>query len=853
VDPAKVAIMQKWPTPTNAAEMYKFIGFATFFRTFIRDFATIASPLYPLCKVSGTFGKFWTPLHQDCFDALKLALSHAPVLKMPDFQQPFEVIVDASNVAVGAVLVQEGQPVAYESKKLDTTQQKWTTTERELFAAVNALRVWRCYLQHPVKTFTLWTDHNPNTFFSTGAKPLSARQARWQEDIAQFNFVWKYKRGADNIADALSRLPEAAFNFIATTTVRVNLASTKPTRKRPPRPGKIPKAPKHGKTPSRSLGGEQSKPPPAKRRKQAKGVAPTSVHPNPPFDTIESPIFEPLNNRPADPPSHLSEFLQELWQSAPDQWFLDNAVENHWYLDSDCIWRSRDGRLILPPFEINNTRNLALEACHDSIYSGHFGKAKTLHLVQQLFFWPGMTKQVEQYCAFCDVCKRVKASTQAPQGELLPLKVPEGKWLHISMDMVTDLPETIFGNDSILVVVDRFTKMVHLIPCTKDITSEELVHLLNAHVFKLHGFPLTIVSDRGSIFTAKFSKAFAVSTGMKFHHSTAYHPQSDGQTERFNRIMEDVLRTHCLVEQSEWEIFLPFVEFAMNNSKHEAMQNTPFLLNYGINPRHPDVARLIEHKPPPEPTPLQAHYIGRTQHLRTATFKKTADLPEVTKFTEQMQKAIKHTKLYLEAARQRMMKSANKRRTTNVTFEVGDQVLLSTKNIQLKHKGCSKLSARFIGPFTIVEKINPVAFKVDLPATMKKIHPVFHVSLLRKYKSRDPSGRDGRPAEPPPPPVAVDGEEEYEVERIVDRRERKIRTKKNKHGGKHRSYVVEYLVRWKGYEKEHDEWLPLDHLQHCLDLVQEYHDLQDTIAASKRRIARANTALFFANFLLLRS
>jgi hypothetical protein len=124
------------------------------------------------------FAAKWTAIQQECFEALKLALSTAPILKLPDFDQSFEVVVDASNIAIGAVLLQQKRPVAYESKKLSSTKMKWTTTERELYAAVHALKQWRCYLQHPTHMFTLWTDHNPNIFFSTGNTSLTARQAR---------------------------------------------------------------------------------------------------------------------------------------------------------------------------------------------------------------------------------------------------------------------------------------------------------------------------------------------------------------------------------------------------------------------------------------------------------------------------------------------------------------------------------------------------------------------------------------------------------------------------------------------------------------------------------------------------
>jgi RNase H-like domain found in reverse transcriptase len=146
---------------------------------------------------------------------------------MPHFDDTFEIIVDASNVAIGAVLVQEGRLVAYESKKLLPAEMQWTTTERELFAVVHSLRQWQCYLRQPTQHFTLWTNHNPITFFSKGTCPFTPRQARWQEFLAPFNFQWKYKKGEDNIVDTLSRPPEVEDAAeLATPLMHLDLATS---------------------------------------------------------------------------------------------------------------------------------------------------------------------------------------------------------------------------------------------------------------------------------------------------------------------------------------------------------------------------------------------------------------------------------------------------------------------------------------------------------------------------------------------------------------------------------------------------------------------------------------------------
>jgi RNase H-like domain found in reverse transcriptase len=205
------------------------LGSANYFRQFIKNYATIASPLYPLtqCKTTKEYKSKWTALHQECFNAIKLSLCHAHALKMPDFDDTFEVIVDASNVAIGVVLVQEGKLVAYESKKLLPAEMQWTTTERELFAVVHSLRQWQCYLRHPTQQFTLGTNHNPNTFFSKGTRPFTPRQARWQEFLAPFNFQWKYKKGEDNIGDTLSRPSEVEdAESLATPLMHLDLATS---------------------------------------------------------------------------------------------------------------------------------------------------------------------------------------------------------------------------------------------------------------------------------------------------------------------------------------------------------------------------------------------------------------------------------------------------------------------------------------------------------------------------------------------------------------------------------------------------------------------------------------------------
>jgi hypothetical protein len=279
------------------------------------------------------------------------------------------------------------------------------------------------------------------------------------------------------------------------------------------------------------------------------------------------------------------------------------------------------------------------------------------------------------------------------------------------------------------------------------------------------------------------------------------------------------------------------VEFAMNNSFSESTHNTPFMLNYGVNPRHPDVAKLVDMH-------MELHGDGWREHLPErpvqlaavnlycAAMRDVPEVPAVSRFTQDMHDTIKHTRILLEAARSRMKQTTDPKRSQTPEFAVGEKVWLSTKHLHIKHGGVNKLFPRFVGPFPVARRINAVAYELTLPDTMK-IHPVFHVSLLRKFQARNPDGSEGVTVDPHPPPLVIDGEEEYEVECILQSRESSVRGSKRKHG-KHRAKRTEYLVKWVGYGHEHNQWLPESWLGNCQDLLRDF-------LAKKAQLPRATT------------
>jgi hypothetical protein len=270
------------------------------------------------------------------------------------------------------------------------------------------------------------------------------------------------------------------------------------------------------------------------------------------------------------------------------------------------------------------------------------------------------------------------------------------------MDMVTDLPITTEGYDSVTVFVDRLLKMVRLAPCRKNMDTPELADLFLHHVFRSHGVPTQFVTNRGSLFVSKFLQAFTQLLGVGSAMSSAFHPQTDGNTERVNRVMEDVLRHYADAAQTNWVALLPLVEFAINDSWHESIHAVPFAVVYSRRPSLPLDSILRGEE-------------GVANSLQCDSAQERVLL---------IAYEVKNAKSAMEATQQRQKSYADSKRRA-MEFAVGQEVLLSTTNIKPKFKGSAKLLPKWIGPFKVTEEINPVAFRLKLPETLK-LHDVFY-------------------------------------------------------------------------------------------------------------------------------
>ena len=299
--------------------------------------------------------------------------------------------------------------------------------------------------------------------------------------------------------------------------------------------------------------------------------------------------------------------------------------------------------------DADDLRKECFDSVHSHPFSGHYSELRTLKKGQKLFYWPAMAKDLKRWSKACDSCQRDKARKIAPPGKLQPLEIPGRCWESVSMYFVTGSPTTPQGNDSIWIVVDRLTKLVHPEPCKKSITAVETAMLYQTAVFKHRGVPQSIVSDRDVKFVSGFWRSVNKFMGTKLKMSTKDHPQTDGQTENANGVMENTLRHFVGPYQQEWEELLPVVEFAMNNAYNSTIQTTPFMLTYDQDFDDPTVARLRHRNP------------------NVNTF--------VGKWREQLVRAKHH----IEAAQQRQKTSANKKRRDSPDYEPGDEVLLAAK------------------------------------------------------------------------------------------------------------------------------------------------------------------------------
>ena len=422
-------------------------------------------------------------------------------------------------------------------------------------------------------------------------------------------------------------------------------------------------------------------------------------------------------------------------------------------------------RMLVPLGAALRTRILAEH--HDSVTGAHCGRDRMLAAMQRRFDWRGMATDVEQYVLTCDACQRNKHSKQLTPGLLMPLPLPEEPCLHWTTDAVTGLRKW-RGYDAIQVYVDRMTKLKRFALAHTTDTAEQLAETTLRTIIGPHGMPKTMVSDRDPRITAKFWRELQRLLGTEVQLTTARHAQTDGQSEREIQTIITALRSYVNAMGDDWGGYLPALELALNSKVQASTGAAPFTLVYGTEARLPIDCLLDEARP--------------------------ATVPAAGERAQRMQAALDFARSKAEQAQAKQKRLADRHRRL-LQLKPGDRVLLATEGLQLR-SGSHKLTARYIGPFSVVGSVNDNAIELELPPLLGALHPVINVSRLKLYRDdheRFP-GRPRRVMRPPAVATDTNGVSSYEVERILAQRGAGARR--------------ELLVRWKGYGPEDDQWQP---------------------------------------------
>jgi len=622
----------------------------------------VAEPLTRLTKKDVPFE--WLEDQQKAFEEMVFKFTTAPILRHFDHSREVIIETNASEYVSAGVLSRRDDeyvlhPVAFFSKKHSPAECNYDIYDKELMAIVMALEEWRPECEGAEHTLQLITDHKNLEYFMS-KKLLNRRQARWAQFLSRFDYEIVSRPGKSNgKADALTR-----------------------------RPGDLPE-----------VGDERLK-------------------------TMEQVVLKPENlpeqlrilaNNPRKECSVQEQLEEASKQGGLTGRILDAVRQGTSMRDITVEECSEEGgqlyyrgRRYVP--EDPELQLRLVQEHHDTPLAGHPGRSKTFDLLSRQYYWKTMRRQVDQYVRNCTECQRSRTSRHASFRVLRPLPVPEKPWEDISMDFVTGLPEC-EGYNAIWVVVDRLSKMRHFVPCHTTIDAQGLAEIFLKEVVRLHGLPKTIISDRGPQFAAVFWKRICERLGINRRLSTAFHPQTDGQTERMNASMEQYLRIYTSHQQDDWVQWLPLAEFAANNATSEATKCSAFFAVSGTDPRMTFEEAVSE--------PIDSRMVD-------------ADSVQAA-----MQQVHEHLRVEMRRSQDIMEEGANRKRLPAPQISEGTKVWLDARHIRTTRPS-RKLDRKRLGPYVVKRKVSPYAYELELPRDLR-IHPVHHVSLL------DPIAEDPLP------------------------------------------------------------------------------------------------------------
>ena len=612
MDPTKIKGVADWPKPNNVRDVRAFLGFTGFYRYFIPNYSKIARPLINLTRKATPF--HWESPQMKEFETLKTIMCRKPILRQPNYDDPFFLLTDASAYGVGAVLSQEGEtnpcskkpflhPIAYYSSTFIPAERNYDIYERELLAVLKSLEHWRPHLAATEKPVTVLTDH-ANLAFWKNPKKVNRRVARWFATLQDYHLRIKHVPGKQHAAsDMLSRRPDADK-------------------------------------------GEQD---------------------NLDLTLLPPELFIRLATKPSQEWMELEksiaraqkQHLQLILKWKPK---FNLTLQRSTTVPGLKLWLAQ-GRFVIPPNE--TLKREILYHNHGKPTTGHPGRDQTIQRVATHYWWPGLKEWTANYVKGCAPCQQNKNLTHKRKVPLfhIPAHPMAFPFQVVAMDLITQLPKS-DGADTILTIVDQgCTRAVVFLPCATTITGEGVAKLYLENVYRWFGLPTKIISDRDPRFTSHFAKALCEKLQIKQNISTAFHPQTDGLSERKNQWIEQFLHLTTNAQQDEWKHWLPVATAVHNNNVNATTKVTPAHALLGYLPTLDPLA------------------------------------PTTTK-NERVEDRLDQAKAAREQAQTALNRVADQ--TPEDQFQEGERVWLEAKNLALPYQ-THKLAPKRHGPFVITK------------------------------------------------------------------------------------------------------------------------------------------------------
>lgn len=673
------AILQ-FPIPKSSKAAHSFLQMIGFYRKFIPSFAQISVPLNKFTRKGFPF--IWTETEQTSFNLLKDAITSPAVLVLPDPSQPYTIRTDASHVGIGAVLLQKQtvdaentstnpiyKPVAFASRGLKPAEKRYSTIELETLAIWwSVTQKFRTYIEG--QQFTLETDHKP--LLSIMKKPYhNTRIERWMTTLQEYDMIVQHIPGKDNTtADALSRYPVDIPDNDKSFETSIFVNSSTQTEK-----------PMINAVTTRSM-----------NRKHLFSTD-HQVKPSIKSSIAITPFTTPKSTSSASSNKAVSVFFDnDILNQHQNQDFHIQKIKTtrplplNYLIDDNKVLHKiitrKLGQQITLPYLPGTLISNVLLAYHNSTFNGaHFGIKRTFYKIRDRFYWPNMYKDIEKHIISCIRCRTNKPSRRKLDGHLQSIEPPRGVWERLAMDYVGPVPQSKTGNKYFIVLTDLFSKFV-ITKAVNDNTSTTAAHFLLYDVFMIYGVPLEIITDNGRHFTSSLYESLLKLTDCCHVKTTPYNPQANGQCERHNATLVPNLVALSNRSRSDWDEKLLPTTFNYNATRHASTGYTPFELMFARAPRF--IADLISN--PIIPTDV---------HHFHATMKQ---------FIEHVRIGARHNSI----KQQHLAKLRYDRNRSDPQYYNGQNVLIRNRSSSM-----NKFSPRFIGPYTIINKLHDKTYVVQ--------------------------------------------------------------------------------------------------------------------------------------------